>query len=294
MVEFELDITEDEIAFYQENGYLIKDRIVDDATVERLREAMDRLFAGEYASGLMPDEVNYSPKQPDQLATRQLCGVWKSDPVMAEVLLAPETGKAIAKLSGWSGTRLAQDNILYKPPGGGKSIGLHQDAAYAVWSTSPTWTSMWIALDDTTADGGTLEFMPRSHKWPHAGVIEQFHAPEDYKKDYKRVAAEQGQSDLESVKVVVPAGGGSFHDGWLWHGSGPNATGGIRRSVVSHCQPADSQYTNECGYVYSRYKRFGTNEMDESFFPILWREDGYRSPFIDPYVKRDLTWAAAS
>ncbi len=23
------------------------------------------------------------------------------------------------------------------------------------------------------------------------------------------------------------------------------------------------------------------DEMDESFFPILWREDGYRTPFLD-------------
>ena len=30
-----------------------------------------------------------------------------------------------------------------------------------------------------------------------------------------------------------------------------------------------------------RYKRIGSDEMDESFFPVLWREDGYRTPFLD-------------
>ena len=35
------------------------------------------------------------------------------------------------------------------------------------------------------------------------------------------------------------------------------------------------------GYVYGRYKRAGSDEMDESFFPVLWREDGYRTPFLD-------------
>ena len=30
-----------------------------------------------------------------------------------------------------------------------------------------------------------------------------------------------------------------------------------------------------------RYKRTGSDEMDESFFPVLWREDGYRTPFLD-------------
>jgi hypothetical protein len=26
--------------------------------------------------------------------------------------------------------------------------------------------------------------------------------------------------------------------------------------------------------------------MEESFFPILWRRDGYRSPFLEDYVSR--------
>jgi hypothetical protein len=33
--------------------------------------------------------------------------------------------------------------------------------------------------------------------------------------------------------------------------------------------------------------------MDESFFPILWRNDGYRSPFIAPYAARRITWGEA-
>jgi hypothetical protein len=38
-------------------------------------------------------------------------------------------------------------------------------------------------------------------------------------------------------------------------------------------------------YIYNRYKRAGDTTMDESFFPILWREDGYRSPWLDDYLR---------
>ena len=294
MVKFDLDLSKDQIEHYREHGYLIKDRIIDQETVEMLRERMDLLFQGHYESGLMPDEVNYNAKQGDQMATRQLCNAWKSDPYVASVLLAPEVGEAIAKISGWPGARIAQDNILYKPPGGGKSLGLHQDSAYAVWTDKPTWTSLWIALDDTTIDGGTLEFIPDSHKWNRAKAIEEFHAPEDYRKEFLEAAAAEGKNDVESVKVIVPAGGGSFHDGWTWHGSAPNMSDQVRRSMVSHCMSSEAQFTDQVGYVYSRYKRFGSNEMDESFFPILWREDGYRSAFLDPYIRRELSWTAAA
>jgi hypothetical protein len=37
----------------------------------------------------------------------------------------------------------------------------------------------------------------------------------------------------------------------------------------------------EASTMYSRYKRRGDDVMDESFFPILWTEDGYRTPFLD-------------
>ena len=40
-------------------------------------------------------------------------------------------------------------------------------------------------------------------------------------------------------------------------------------------------------YIYNRYKRVGDETMDESFFPILWRRDGYRTPFLEAYVKQE-------
>ena len=32
--------------------------------------------------------------------------------------------------------------------------------------------------------------------------------------------------------------------------------------------------------IYSRYKLQGSLELDEIFFPILWRKDGYRTVFL--------------
>ncbi len=34
---------------------------------------------------------------------------------------------------------------------------------------------------------------------------------------------------------------------------------------------------------YSRYFGFEETEFDERFFPVLWSEDGYRSPWVDRY-----------
>jgi ectoine hydroxylase-related dioxygenase (phytanoyl-CoA dioxygenase family) len=138
-----------------------------------------------------------------------------------------------------------------------------------------------------------MEFARGSHLWGASAPIGQFHNPADYKADFTRAAAAAGVADPEMVPVAVPAGGGSIHHGWLWHGSGPNRTGNPRRSVVSHCLSSEARFTAEVGYVYSRYKRLGTDDMDEAFFPVLWGAGGARSPFIDPFVDGRLPWHAA-
>jgi hypothetical protein len=95
---------------------------------------------------------------------------------------------------------------------------------------------------------------------------------DDPHSDLRHAAAEHGQVP-DFVPVEVPAGGGAFHAGWTWHGSNVNTSGSPRRSIVAHCMSADARFhPSITGYLYSRYKRFCDDTMDESFFPVTWRE----------------------
>jgi len=38
------------------------------------------------------------------------------------------------------------------------------------------------------------------------------------------------------------------------------------------------------GFPYGRYQRFGSSEMDETFFPIIWTREGHRSPSIAEHL----------
>jgi len=122
-------------------------------------------------------------------------------------------------------------------------------------------------------------------------MIEEFHGPDDPHAELRQAAAANGV-EPEFVPVEVPAGGGAFHDGWTWHGSGVNGSTAPRRSLVAHCMSSEARFhPDTTGYLYSRYKRFGDDTMDESFFPITWRQDGYRSPFLGEYLDRRIGWA---
>jgi len=283
------EVTEEQVAKFREDGFLMIDRIIDEATVEVLRGEYERLFRGEFETGITPDEVNWQAGKSDPTLTRQICNGWKASRAIASVVLREDFGRAIAKIGGWPGTRIMVDNVLWKPPST-RPLGYHQDSAYLAWYTPSDLLSLWIALDDTSAEGGTLEFVRGSHKWQHSEPEGEFHGPEEYQK-FMRIAAEREGVEPEIVPVVVRKGGGSFHDGWTWHGSGYNRSERPRRSLVLHAMRSDTRYVPEhlaqgVGRIYSRYKHLADNEIDENYFPVLWREDGYRTPGLDGYLGR--------
>ena len=272
--------TPEQVAAYRRDGFLVVERFLDEDEVERVRERFAACFRHEWETGLRPDEVNYDPASTPPDLTRQLCNAWKSDRTVAATVLAERNAAFGAALAGVPGLRLAQDNLIWKPPSG-KALLCHQDAAYLDHLDPPNMTTCWMALDDTRADTGTIFYVKGSNHWPHARLGGEFHAPDDWLA-HARASMPEG-AELELVPIEVPAGGAAFHDGWTFHGSPPNERAdGERRAMVSHMISTDTRWnpTHPHG-VYSKFRRPGELDLDEAFFPVMWREDGHRTPWID-------------
>jgi ectoine hydroxylase-related dioxygenase (phytanoyl-CoA dioxygenase family) len=281
-----IEFTDEQRRRFEEDGFLILDRFIAESEAARVAARFEPLFRGAFETGLYPDEWNWREGRDPEDRTRQICNGWKSDYTVASLVLRAEVGRLCAELAGWPGARIAQDNIIWKPPGA-KPLGYHQDDSYTGWIDPPHMLTCWIALDPTTAAGGTIEYVRGSHKWPVSPPIRQFHAPDDYRRELKEAAASVGIRDYEIVPVEVPAGGCAFHHGATWHGSDTNRGKGPRRSAVAHCMSSEARFhPTRISYIYNRYKRVGDLTMDESFFPVLWRQDGYRTPWLDEYVAR--------
>ncbi len=261
------ELSDADVARFAADGLLVCDALIDPALIEPLRAGFEALFSGEFCGG-EPDEVNWQHPSGDPSLTRQICNGWKASPVVASVVLDPAIGKALARLGGWSGARLIQDNVLHKPPGA-RPLGFHRDNAYSGWFTPTDMLTCWIALDDTTAAGGALELVRGSHRWPAEASAPEvsFHGPDDYRSP---VAGHLEQI----VSVEVPAGGGSFHHGWTWHGSGVNRTAAERRALAIHAAPLQARFDPSrldegMGPVYGRYRR-GGDALPDEHFPVLW------------------------
>ncbi len=274
----------EQLAAFDRDGFLIiEEGFVDGEQLERLRDRFERIFQQDYETGIRPDEVNWvAGRDPDD-RTRQICNGWKADNTLAAQVLSARTGEMAAELMGYDGVRILQDNCIWKPPGT-RSLGMHQDGAYLDYLQPHEMITCWIALDDTSAEAGTMTFVRGSHRWPRSAENRgEFHAPPDWLEPARRANPAGRDAELDLVPVVVRAGGASFHHHNTFHGSGPNTAATThRRALISHLLPAGARFDpDHQDPAYSRYRRRDTMEMDESFFPIVWSRDGRRSRWLD-------------
>ena len=274
------DVSDEQVESFRRDGFLlVEEGLVSDATIDVLRERFAALFEGEYATGIAPDEVNWKPGRDPENLTRQICNGWRADDQIAAQVLSEKTGRIAARLGGYSGTRMLQDNCLWKPPGA-LSLGMHQDGSFADYLVPPEMITCWVALDETFAQGGTIEYVRGSHRWPKAPPDRgSFHAPDDWLAPMQ--AAAPDAVEPERVPVVVKAGGCTFHHSLTFHGSGPNEATVERRALVSHLVPVHTRFhPSNTDVIYSRYRRRADLSLDESFFPVIWDENGARSAWL--------------
>ena len=243
---------------FHRDGFVIVEGLLDEDSIAAARARFAPLFAGDFETGLQPDEWNWRAGDGAPDLTRQICNGWKADRRIAAIVLRADIGQACAQLRGWPGARINQDNVIWKPPGT-RPLGFHQDDSYQDWIVPGEMMTCWITLDDTLPHQGTIEYVRGSHRWPLSPPIARFHAPENPLADLETAAERAGVTELEMVPIEVAAGSAVFHHGRTWHGSRHNRGDRPRRSLVSHCMSsAKHAFTPaKVSPIYSRYKQPG-------------------------------------
>ena len=286
--------SEADVEAFNRDGFLIIEQdFISEATVMLLRERFDKLFSGEYSTGIAPDEVNWVRGRDPETKTRQICNGWKADQLIAAQVLSEQSGRLAAQLAGWDGVRIVHDNCLWKPPGA-RTLGMHQDGSYAGYVDPAEMITVWVALDQTFAQSGTIEYVGGSHKWPKMPPSRgDFHDPDDWLAPVNEAAPEGAST--ERTPVVVKPGGAAIHHSRVFHGSGINEAEIDRRALVTHMIPSTAQFDPVgADPIYSRYRRRDDMTMDESYFPILWDKAGNRSAWLSSLPQLPGAVAAGS
>lgn len=281
-------ITAEQIEQFHQNGFLVVENLFAPEQVERLLSRFDRLYAGEFETGIYPDEWHWNPYLGKPGVAGQMTGVWRCDRAMAAIVMSQKAGQIAAALEGWAGARLLTDGLWQKPPTA-KETTLHQDSMYIKSHTPTGAMTCWVALTNAFPGASTIEYVPGSHAWTVSAAVPEFHNQnKSYLSAMQQAAKLAGVEKTEVVQMELAPGSCVFHHGNIWHGSGQNTVEVVRRSLVIIHVSAEAKFQSaesyvQGGYVAGKYRIHGDDTMDESFFPIVWHEDGYRTPFLEAY-----------
>ncbi len=220
-------VSDDQIAFFRENGYVRFDDVLNDEEVNVLRNAMDELRTER--KGLMRDlagdDSNASQEKRERIL--QMLNLWENSPAVKAYVFGGRVARIARQLTGSSTIHLYHDQALIKEPGPSAASPWHQDQPY--WpSKEPGMISCWMALDDVTVERGCMQFIPGSHKWGEFPPIE-FSGDGPGLRDH---LTDEQQEQWNPVPVELKAGSCTFHHGLTFHFTNPNTTDQVRRALV--------------------------------------------------------------
>ncbi|QDU37128.1 Phytanoyl-CoA dioxygenase (PhyH) [Maioricimonas rarisocia] len=221
-------LTEEQVAFFHENGYVSGIRVLTDAQCDALCEQLQPLFQPEHPGRELWYEyhTNESP-DPTQVLFHAL-GAWRITSGFHDILWNPAfTVPASQLLDG--AVRFWHDQLFCKPSRHGGVVAWHQDYSYWTRTVPMAHLTCWIGLDDTDEANGCLQYVPGSHKWtllPITGLAGDMNAIR------KVVSDEQWEALKKPTPIVLQRGEAAFHHPLMVHGSRENRTDRQRRAVV--------------------------------------------------------------
>jgi ectoine hydroxylase-related dioxygenase (phytanoyl-CoA dioxygenase family) len=233
-------LSDDQVNFYRQNGYLPGVRILNGAQVEALRDELDTLVDPSHPGNHLFYEYNSNEAADKTTVLFHALGAWRITPAMHDVLWNAAFTVAASQLLPHSGengeasdaaecpVRFWHDQLFCKPPKHGGVVAWHQDYSYWTRTVPVSHLTCWIALDDVTLENGCLQYVPGSHRWPLlpiTGLAGDMNA-------IQTVLDEEQRAQFKPVPVEVPKGYASFHHSLMIHGSYANRSDRPRRGLV--------------------------------------------------------------
>jgi ectoine hydroxylase-related dioxygenase (phytanoyl-CoA dioxygenase family) len=235
-------LTEDQVRFYEENGYVSGIQILNDSQIEALRAELEALTNPAHPGhGLFYEFHSNESSDPATVLFHAL-GAWRIATGFHDLLWHPAFTIPAAQLLGGP-VRFWHDQLFCKPAHHGGVVAWHQDYSYWTRTRPMGHLTCWIGLDDADRENGCICYIPGSHRWELlpvtglAGDMNSIHTV--LRADQKR--------QFKPVHVELKAGEAAFHHPLMVHGSYENRTARSRRATVIN--------------VFLDGTRSGTNEL---------------------------------
>ena len=232
-------IEQQQVQFFQQNGYLKYGPVLNMDEVQELRDGLDRVIQIELNGGDDSEpEFEFGhdlrSQNPSRRVITQFLNMWKREPAYERLLHHPTISGVLCALLNTSQVRLWHDQVISKPPGDNDHFRFHQD--FYFWPLDrPEIVSCWLALDDATVDSGCMHVIPESHLDPRfspTGHEEELRAKErnEITESERDKVAKQPASFGKPIQIK--AGECMFHHCLNFHATPTNITPNQRRAHV--------------------------------------------------------------
>jgi phytanoyl-CoA hydroxylase len=246
-------LTNEQKGFYESEGYLVLDRLLDDADLAPAREAMsqkvDRIANELFADGVIADKLEHRPFK--YRLAELFTGLTMADfgkygrswrDYFPGYFVLMSNSKILDAVESLIGPEIYANPVFNVRPKVPKvamgAVPWHQDKSYWPGANANPVITVWIPLVDSTEENGCLHLIPGTHQ---AKVL-NFHAEQItgtgyYEVDDEHVAEARRRRPV--VALPVKAGTGILFNDRLLHMSTPNHSDHVRWSVDLRYQPTD-------------------------------------------------------
>lgn len=259
-------LSQEQVEFFHEFGYLRGVRILSDEQVERLRAELQELFDPNHPQNELFYEYHSNESADASRVLFHALGAWRISPGFHDILWNPAFTVPAGQLLGGA-VRFWHDQLFCKPAQHGGVVAWHQDYSYWTRTKPMKHLTCWIGLDDATADNGCLQYIPGSHRWdllPITGLAGDMEAIRDV------LSEEQFEAMQHPVAIELKKGEAAFHHPLMVHGSFANSTERPRRAAVLNVF-ADGVRSDSDEPVLAGVPPVAKGDlMQGQFFPLLY------------------------
>ncbi len=264
-------LSDEQVSFYKEQGYLAGLRLLNDNQVEILRNELATLVDATAETRRLFYEYNSNESADPSKVLFHALGAWRVTPGFHDLLWNPAFLIPSSQLVGGA-VRFWHDQIFYKPARHGGVVAWHQDYSYWTRTQPMAHLSCWIGLDDSTRGNGCLHYVPGSHRWnllPLTGLAKEMDS-------IQSVLTVEQKHDFLPVPIELKKGEASFHHPLMVHGSFANETDRPRRAAVINVVRDGVVSASDEPLLEGVPPIAAGRQLAGQFFPLLF-ESGARS-----------------
>ena len=258
-------LSDEQVRFFHEYGYLKGIRVLTDEQVEVLRDELIALMDPSHPGHHLFYEYHSNESKDPNTVLFHALGAWRIAPGFHDLLWNPAFTFPASQLLGGA-VRFWHDQLFCKPAHHGGVVAWHQDYSYWTRTRPLAHLTCWIGLDDSTRENGCVHYVPGSHRWPDlpkTGLTGDMDA-------IQTVLTPEQREQFRPVAVELKKGESSFHHPRMIHGSYANRTERPRRgTVINVIRDGVMSNSNEPllagAPVIPRGERLGGQ-----FFPLLF------------------------